>query len=95
MSEDTSPDPVMPLSKITTMNHRCEGMTAYQAAKSNRQKMYQFAKMVPEYRSFYDEAEAFYVRLCAAMGVDPEKIFDKEEYKKSQYYLDLVSGKRA
>lgn len=83
------------LDQLVEWPEKIEGASAYQSAKSNRQIQYQFAKLVPEYQPFYEEAEAFYNRLCAAMGVDPEPVFDKEEYMKSQHYLDLVSGRRA
>lgn len=84
-----------PLIALTIGTHKIEGAFAYQAAKTNRQIMYQFSKMVPDYRRFYEDAEAFYRRLCVAMGVDHEPVFDEDEYKKSQHYQDLVSGRRA
>lgn len=86
---------VLRLDQLVEWPERIEGASAYQAAKSNRQILYQFAKLVPGYRPFYEEAEAFYNRLCVAMGVVPEPVFDEEEYKKSQRYQDLVSGKIA
>lgn len=82
------------LVELVDMNHKIEGATAYQAAKSNRQIQYKFAKMIPGYRAFYEEAEDFYKRICAAMGVDPEPVFDEDEYKKSQHYQDLITGRR-
>lgn len=79
---------ILRLDQLVEWPEKIEGASAYQAAKSNRQILYQFAKLVPGYRPFYN-------RLCVAMGVVPEPVFDEEEYKKSQRYQDLVSGKIA
>ncbi len=83
------------LEQLTDMRERIEAASAYQAARGNRQILYQLVKLIPSYRAFYEEAEGLYNRLCAAMGVEPEPVFDEEEYKKSQRYQDLVSGKIA
>ncbi len=72
---------------------QAEAASAYQAARANRQIMYQLAKLVVPYRDLYDKAEALYREVCECMGVTPEEVFDEDEYKKSKRYRDILEGR--
>lgn len=65
----------------------------YQSIKGGRQLMYELAKEDPDYRSLFEQSQDLYFSLCERMGVPVEPIFDIDEYKKSQRYQDIMSGR--
>lgn len=69
------------------------GALVYQEAKGTRQRLFQMTKIIPSFRDLYEEAEAFYAKVAERLGVSTEAVFDIDEYKKSQHYLDIVEGR--
>jgi len=80
---------------IATLDHaaRMEAASAYQQVKIARQTMYDLAKKADSFWNLYDETQNIYVKLCARLRVQPEPVFDREAYEKSERYQDILSGR--
>lgn len=82
----------MKIDEIQNINDKCLAAYAYQAAKSNRQCMYNLVKSMEAYSLLYLEADDYYKAVCTTLGVEPEPVFDLDEYQKSNRYKDIVEG---
>lgn len=71
------------------MLHTVDGL------KGARQLLYQAMKHEPRLREDYERAEQAYRDLALKFGIPVKPVFDEDEFRKSQRYQDIMSGKIA